>query len=71
MEKIFESKMKEFCSSMLNKDQNSMVSHFEKMAEMCPCMGGKEMPEEDRKKMMEKMMSCCGGMMEKMSACFK
>lgn len=70
MEKIFESKMKEFCSSMLNKDQNSMVSHFEKMAEMCPCMGGKEMPEEDRKKMMEKMMSCCGGMMEKMSACF-
>ena len=56
---------------MSKEDQQNMMSRFEKMATMCPCMSGKEIPEEDRKKMMEKMMSCCGGMMEKMSTHFK
>jgi len=36
-----------------------MMSRFEKMAAMCPCMKGKGTTEDDKKKMMEKMFSCC------------
>ena len=71
MDKILGSKMQEFFTNLSKEDQQNMMSRFEKMATMCPCMSGKEIPEEDRKKMMEKMMSCCGGMMEKMSTHFK
>ncbi len=71
MEKMFGSKMQEFFANMSKGDKQNMMSHFEKMAEMCPCMGGKALSEEDKKKMMEKMKSCCGDMMEKMSTCFK
>ena len=44
---------------MSKEDKQNMMSRFEKMAEMCPCMNGTETTEEDKKKMMEKMFSCC------------
>jgi len=59
MEKMFGSMMKEFFSNMSKEDKQNMMSRFEKMAEMCPCMKGKETTEDDKKKMMEKMFSCC------------
>ena len=59
MEKMFGSMMKECFSGMSEEDKNKMASRFEKMAEMCPCMNAKEPTEEDKKKMMEKMFSCC------------
>lgn len=59
MEKMFGSMMKERFSGMSEEDKSKMVSRFEKMAEMCPCMKGKEMTEEEKKKRMEEMFSCC------------
>ena len=58
MEKMLGSMLKEFFSNMSKEDKQKMMSRFEKMAEMCPCMNG-ETTEEDRRKMMEKMFSCC------------
>jgi hypothetical protein len=66
MEKMFGAMMKEFCTGMSEQDKQNMASRFEKMAAMCPCMGGKT--EEDKKAMLERMKSCCGGKMEMMSA---
>ena len=71
MEKILGSKMQEFFTNLSKEDQQNMMSRFEKMATMCPCMGGKDISEEDRKKIMEKMMACCGSKMEQMSGFFK
>ena len=59
MEKMFGSMMKEFFSNLSKEDKQNMMSRFEKMAEMCPCIKGQEMTEEDKKNMMEKMFSCC------------
>jgi hypothetical protein len=43
----------------------------ERMAGMCSCVNGKDMSEEEKKAMMEKMMSFCSGKMEMMSSFFK
>jgi len=59
MEKMFGSMMKEYFNGMSEEDKKTMMSRFEKMAAMCPCMKGQDTTEEDKKKMMEKMFSCC------------
>jgi hypothetical protein len=59
MEKMFGSMMKEYFNGMSEEDKKKMMSRFEKMAAMCPCMKGKGTTEDDKKKMMEKMFSCC------------
>ncbi len=68
MEKMFDSMMKGYFSGMSEEDKKEMMSRFEKMAVMCPCMKGMDMAEEDKKRMMEKMTSCCGSKMAMMSS---
>ncbi len=70
MEKGFASIMSEFMKGISEGDKKKMMSCGEKMASMCPCLKMNEMSEEERKAMMEKMMSFCGGM-EMMSSFFK
>jgi hypothetical protein len=41
------------------------------MATMFSSAGIKDMTEEEKKDIREKMMACCGSKMEMMSACFK
>ena len=43
----------------------------EKMATMFSSTGMKDMTEDGKKAMREKMMACCRSKMEQMSACFK
>ncbi len=70
METIF-SKMMEGClKGMSEEDKKKMMACGEKMAAMCSCMGTKDMSDEDRKAVREKMMAFCGSKMETMSACF-
>ena len=71
MEKMFGSMMQEFFKSISDKDGQGMKSCFKKMAAMCPCMNVSAMTEEDKGKMIERMKSCCGNMMEKMSSTCK
>ncbi len=71
MEKTFSSMMSEFMKGFSENDKKKMMACGEKMASMCPCMQMKEMSEEEKKAMMEKMMSFCGGKMETMSSFFK
>ncbi len=71
MEKMFGAMMQEFCKGISDKDGQDMKSRFEKMAAMCPCMDMSTMTEEDKGKMIERMKSCCGSMMEKMSSAGK
>jgi len=71
MEKTFASIMSEFMKGISEDDKKKMMSFGEKMASMCPCMKMKEMSEEEKKAMMEKMMSFCGSKMEMMSSFFK
>ena len=69
MEAMF-TKMIEGCmKGMSEEDKKKLMACGEKMAAMCPCMGTKEMSDEDRKDMREKMMAFCGSKL--MSACFK
>jgi hypothetical protein len=64
MEKMFGSMMQGFMSGMSKEDKNKMKARFEKMTAMCPSCNMKDMPEGDKKTMMEKMNACCGSMME-------
>lgn len=70
MEAMF-SKMMEGCMNGISEeDKKKMMARCgEKMAAMFSCMGTKDMTEEDKKAMREKMMACCGNKL--MSACFK
>ena len=68
MEKTFASIMSEFMKGISEDDKKKMMACKEKMASMCPCM---KMSEEEKKAMMEKMMSFCGAKMEMMSSFFK
>jgi hypothetical protein len=70
MEKTFSSIMSEFMKGISENDKKKMMACREKMASMCPCLKMKEMSEEEKKTMMEKMMSFCGGM-EMMSSFLK
>jgi hypothetical protein len=71
MEAMF-SKMMEGClKGMSEEDKKKMMACGEKMAALCPCLDMKNMTEEDRKAMREKMMAFCGSKMELISACFR
>ena len=63
MEKMFSSMMKEFCGGMSEEDKQKMKACFEKMAEICPCCNIKDMSEEEKKAMLEKMKTFCGSKM--------
>ena len=64
MEKMFGSMIHGFFNNMSEEDKDKMKSCIEGMVEMCPCSNMKDMSEEDKKAMMEKMKSFCGGKME-------
>lgn len=67
MEKMFSSIMAGFMKGMSEDDKKRMLACGEKMAAMCSCVNWKDMSEEEKKAMMEKMMSFCNGKMERMS----
>ncbi len=71
MEKTFSSIMSEFMKGISEDDKKRMTACREKMASMCSCLKMNEMSEEEKKAMMEKMMSFCGSKMEKMSSFLK
>jgi hypothetical protein len=71
MKKMFSSIMAGFTRGMSEDKKKKIVNFGEKMASMCSCTTGKEMSEEERKAMAERMMACCGGAKEMMSSFFK
>lgn len=68
MEKMFGGMMKGFLNGMSEEDKEKMKACCEKMVATCPCGNMKDMPEEEKQAMMEKMRSCCGDKMGMMSA---
>ena len=71
MERMFSSMMAGFMKGMSEDDKKRMMACGEKMAAMCSCINRKDISEEDKKAMIEKMMSFCNNKMEAMSAFFK
>jgi len=71
MERMFSSMMAGFMKGMSGDDKKRMMACGEKMAAMCSCVNWKDMSEEQKKAMMEKMMSFCNSKMEAMSGFFK
>ena len=71
MEGMFSSMMAGFMKDMSENDKKKMMACGEKVAAMCSCVNWKDMSEEQKKAMMEKMMSFCNSKMETMSAFFK
>jgi len=64
MERMFGTMMKGFMSGMSEEDKLKMSACFEKMSSVCPCCGGKDVPEDEKKAMPGKMRSFCGGKTE-------
>ena len=64
MEKMFSSMMAGFMKGMSENDKKKMMACGEKMAAMCSCINRKDMSEEEKKAMIEKMMSFCNSKME-------
>jgi hypothetical protein len=71
MEEMFGSMMAGFMKGMSENGKERMMACGEKMAGMWSCINRKDMSEEEKKVMMEKMMSFCSSKMETMSAFFK
>ena len=71
MERMFSSKMAGFMKGMSEDDKKRMTACGEKMAAMCSCINRKDISEEEKKAMIEKMTSFCNSKMETMSAFFK
>ena len=71
MERMFNSMMAGFMKDMSENDKKKMMACGEKVAAMCSCVNWKDMSEEQKKAMMEKMMSFCNSKMEAMSGFFK
>jgi Na+/phosphate symporter len=71
MEKMFSSTMAGFMKGMSEHDKKRILKCGEEIAAMCSGIRRKGMSEEEKKAMMEKMMSFCNGKMEKMSDFFK
>ena len=71
MKKMFNSIIAGFTKGMSEDDKKKMMACGEKMADMCSCTNWRDMSEEEKKAMMEKMMSFCIGKMETMSTFFK
>ena len=71
MEEMFSSMMAGFMKGMSEDGKKKIMACGEKMAAMCSCFNRKDMSEEEKKAMMEKMMSFCSSKMETLSAFFK
>jgi uncharacterized protein involved in tolerance to divalent cations len=71
MEEMFRSMMAGFMKGMSENDKKKMMACGKKMASMCSCFNWKDMSEEEKKAMMEKMMSSCSSKMETLSTFFK
>jgi hypothetical protein len=71
MKKMFNSIIAGFTKGMSEDDKKKMMACGEKMAGMCSCVNRKDMSEEEKKAMAERMMSFCSGKMEMMSSFFK
>ncbi len=71
MKKMFSSMMAGVTEGMSEEDKKKMRDFGERMAGMCSCMTGKEMTGEEKKAMLDRMMTCCGGAKEMMSGFFK
>jgi hypothetical protein len=71
MEAMFGKMMEGCMKGMSEEDKKKMMACGEKMAAMFSSTGMKDMTEDGKKAMREKMMACCGSKMEQMSACFK
>jgi len=71
MEKIFGSIMAGFMKGISENDKKKMMACGENMAAMCSSINMKDMSEEEKKAIMEKMMSFCSCKMEMMSTFFK
>jgi len=67
MEEMFSSMMSGFMKGMSENDKKRMMACGEKMAAMCSGINRKDMSEEEKKAMMEKMMAFCSSKMEIMS----
>jgi hypothetical protein len=71
METMFGKMMEGCMQGVSEEDKKKMMACGEKMAAMFSGTGMKDMTEERKKAMREKMMACCGSKMDLMSACFK
>lgn len=71
MEAMFGKMMEGCMKGMSEEDKKKMMACGEKMAVMFSSKGMKDMTEDGKKAMREKMMTCCGSKMEPMPACFK
>ena len=71
MEKMFSTIMAGFMKGGTTEDLKKMMAGCSEMANMCPCLNMKDLSEEEKKALLEKMMSFGGGKMEMMSAFFK
>jgi hypothetical protein len=72
MEKVFGLMMQGFGNSLSEEDKQKMKACCEKMVSIYPCCNMKDMPEEGKTAMMEKMKSFCGdkiGMMSSFIQC--
>lgn len=72
MEKMFSLMMQGFGNSLSEEDKQKMKACCEKMVSIYPCCNMKDMPEEGKTAMMEKMKSFCGdkiGMMSSFIQC--
>ena len=71
MEEMFSSMIAGFMKGMSEDDKKKIMACGEKMAAMCPCVNWKDMSEEEKRAMTEKMMAFCSSKMETMSTFFK
>jgi hypothetical protein len=68
MEKMFGSMMQGFFNGMSEEDKQKMKACCKQMVAMCPGSNRKDMPEDEKKAMMEKMRSFCSSKMGMMSS---
>jgi hypothetical protein len=68
MEKMFGPMMQGFFNGMSAENKQKMKTCFETMSAMCPCGKMKDMSEEDKRAMMEKIKSFCGSKVGMMSS---
>jgi hypothetical protein len=71
MKRMFNSMMAWFMKGMSENDKKRVMACGEKMAAMCSCINRKDISEEEKKAIIEKMVSFCNSKMETRSAFFK
>lgn len=70
MEKAFDHMMNGFFGNVSDANKQKVKICYDKMVALCPCMNMKDVPEDIRKSIKERMKSCCGDKMEMMSSFF-